>query len=98
VISYFNHYGSGKHFPFDSDAFGRALATVRTPPPPMTTPEHDPKKHEGPLPSDIPISPGNDGIQALRTLANSMEGQTPNQGNPIVLGEISIPDLIIRQR
>jgi len=43
------------------------------------------------------ISPGNVGIQALSVLADSMQNQSLNRNNPIVLGEMLVTDLLIRQ-
>lgn len=63
--------------------------------PSRTTSEH---RHEDFFPGEVPISSGNDGIQALKELVNSMRGQIQNQDDPIVLGEMSLRDLMIRQR
>lgn len=43
------------------------------------------------------IGPGNFGIQALSVLADSMQNQSQNRNNPIVLGEMLVTDLLIRQ-
>ena len=62
-----------------------------------TTAEHSSQEHESPFLEDVPISPGNDGIQALAALVNAMEGQPQNKDNPIVLGEVSLLELINKQ-
>lgn len=53
-------------------------------------------RHDGPFPREIPISPGNNGIKNLMSVADLVQGQDQNKDDPIVLGEMSIPGLVVR--
>ena len=57
--------------------------------------EHERPEQEVDLPTDIQISPGNDGIQALRTLVNSIADQPQSKETPIVFGTRSATDTTI---